>query len=535
MPKDKDYLIVRSKNAKGYDYSTSVVLPEQPVLPAYVSDKMLDHADYQQLFEDVEGEKKISSMGVLLGGRSFKFNSFQLPSYMSRTKGTRDDSKMFLLASDLAPILNYRDAHHLFKKNKQLNKILTEARDNDFLLREKLISPKIVGKRLSAVTARSVYLVFGARVIIDGVRIRDDYWESEFKKQGFTEKSPVDTRKTADEIAHSVLQKALQAANAKSASIGNTPTQSAANPGSNLHNNQSFQLQNGELSLAQLFPLAENPKFVNLQPDERAQYLETQQHTLVYPGQGFINSFEVNSLLKVPQYMADSSAKDVKKNSTMGLSSAALSAASNVFLAISNEFVKIPVSEKYASKGYAEKVETAHYERPRYAVNGLPYFNPAIKTYVKAIPEEKLAVIELQHSTLHLNKLMQYNRRLRNKSWHKYYRQKAGSAEVKQDEFLEARYEGETTVEVVKTQKRMNGNALGRCNIKRVRPIYEPEPERVRVTAPVMPQNGFPLRHPHAGVQFPGHGHPHGHPGQNGHPGPTGHPGPHGHPNAVYR
>ena len=45
-------------------------------------------------------------------------------------------------------------------------------------------------RQIAIVTARSMFRQFGSRVIVNGRRVRDDYWESKARKQGFTEADP---------------------------------------------------------------------------------------------------------------------------------------------------------------------------------------------------------------------------------------------------------------------------------------------------------------------------------------------------------
>ncbi|KAI1023227.1 hypothetical protein LB503_001178 [Fusarium chuoi] len=101
---------------------------------------------------DEFGEKKVQLNGTLNGGREYKCRTFLVPN--------RGD-KLFMLATECARVLGYRDSYLLFNKNRSLYKIIASQAEKDDL--------------------------FGSRVIVNGRRVRDDYWETKARKQGFTE------------------------------------------------------------------------------------------------------------------------------------------------------------------------------------------------------------------------------------------------------------------------------------------------------------------------------------------------------------
>ncbi|KAG5366505.1 Chromatin structure-remodeling complex subunit rsc7 [Yarrowia sp. B02] len=131
---------------------------------------------------DPEGEKKIDLDGRPQGGREFRMNTFKLPG-----RG----SKLFMMATECAKELNFRDSYLLFNKNKSLYKMIASQKDKEALIALGLLPYSFRSRVIGIITARSIYRQFGARAIVDGKRVLDDYWEGAAIDQGFTESDPV--------------------------------------------------------------------------------------------------------------------------------------------------------------------------------------------------------------------------------------------------------------------------------------------------------------------------------------------------------
>lgn len=131
---------------------------------------------------DAEGEKKIDLDGRPQGGREFRMNTFKLPG-----RG----SKLFMMATECAKELNFRDSYLLFNKNKSLYKMIASQKDKEALIALGLLPYSFRSRVIGIITARSIYRQFGARAIVDGKRVVDDYWEAAAIQQGFTESDPV--------------------------------------------------------------------------------------------------------------------------------------------------------------------------------------------------------------------------------------------------------------------------------------------------------------------------------------------------------
>ncbi|OLL25827.1 Chromatin structure-remodeling complex subunit rsc7 [Neolecta irregularis DAH-3] len=122
---------------------------------------------------DEAGESKITEDGDLLSGREFKVRTFK---FLGRGE------KKFMLATEAARPLGYRDSYLFYQKNKSLKKIA----EKDFLITTGIIPQSYRSRQIAVVTARSVFRAFGGKMIKDGRRVIDDYWEKEAITEGFT-------------------------------------------------------------------------------------------------------------------------------------------------------------------------------------------------------------------------------------------------------------------------------------------------------------------------------------------------------------
>jgi hypothetical protein len=127
---------------------------------------------------DEAGEKKVMPNGQLLGNREYRCRTFLVPN--------RGD-KLFMLATECARVLGYRDSYLLFNKNRSLFKIIANQVEKDDLVSQEILPFSYRSRQIAIVTARSMFRQFGSRVIVNGRRVRDDYWEGKARKQGFTE------------------------------------------------------------------------------------------------------------------------------------------------------------------------------------------------------------------------------------------------------------------------------------------------------------------------------------------------------------
>lgn len=134
--------------------------------------------DEIELPEDLEGETKVKKNGVLLGDREYKVRVFTISG-----KGDR----LYMLSTEPARCIGFRDSYLFFQKHKTLWKIiLTEEAKRD-LIERSLIPHSYKGRAIGVVTARSVFREFGAKIIIGGKKVTDDYQASAARARGEAE------------------------------------------------------------------------------------------------------------------------------------------------------------------------------------------------------------------------------------------------------------------------------------------------------------------------------------------------------------
>ncbi|KAF4510629.1 hypothetical protein G6O67_002505 [Ophiocordyceps sinensis] len=161
---------------------TKSTLKALPTVRDHTTDQLNPSGDeYLPREMDEFGEKKVMANGQLLGNRTYRCRTFLVPN--------RSD-KLFMLATECARVLGYRDSYLLFNKNRSLYKIIASQAEKDDLVQQEILPFSYRSRQIAIVTARSMFRQFGSRVIENGRRVRDDYWETKARKQGFTEADP---------------------------------------------------------------------------------------------------------------------------------------------------------------------------------------------------------------------------------------------------------------------------------------------------------------------------------------------------------
>lgn len=157
----------------------STVIKALPTVRDHTTDQLNPEGDeYLPREKDEAGENKVTPTGHPLDGREYRCRTFFVPN-----RG----SKLFMLATECARILGYRDSYLLFNKNRSLYKIIATQAEKDDLIHQEILPYSYRSRQIAIVTARSMFRQFGSRLIVNGRRVRDDYWESKARKQGFTE------------------------------------------------------------------------------------------------------------------------------------------------------------------------------------------------------------------------------------------------------------------------------------------------------------------------------------------------------------
>lgn len=188
---------------------TKPIVKALPTVRDHTTDQLGKEGDeYIPKEFDESGEKKVDAMGYPQDGRVYKCRTFRVPN-----RG----EKLFMLATECARVLGYRDSYLLFNKNRSLFKIIATQTEKDDLIQQDILPYSYRSRQIAIVTAKSMFRQFGSRVIVNGRRVRDDYWESKARKQGFTEEDMAGEKRPG-------AAKARDTAAAEAATAGIMPT-----------------------------------------------------------------------------------------------------------------------------------------------------------------------------------------------------------------------------------------------------------------------------------------------------------------------
>jgi chromatin structure-remodeling complex protein RSC7 len=116
--------------------------------------------------DDEEGEAKVDKDGNLQGGREYRVRTFKI-----LNRGSRLD----MLSTEPARCCGFRDSYLFFTKHLQLYKVVIEEDEKRDLIDRDVIPHSYKGRSIGVVTARSVFREFGARIIVGGKKVIDDY------------------------------------------------------------------------------------------------------------------------------------------------------------------------------------------------------------------------------------------------------------------------------------------------------------------------------------------------------------------------
>jgi len=128
--------------------------------------------------EDPEGETKVDKLGNLGGGRDYRCRTFTV-------KGRGD--RLYMLSTEPARCVGFRDSYLFFTKHQRLYKIIVNDEEKLDMIERDIIPHSYKGRSIGLVTARSVFREFGARMIVGGKRIIDDYDVAQSRAEGVVE------------------------------------------------------------------------------------------------------------------------------------------------------------------------------------------------------------------------------------------------------------------------------------------------------------------------------------------------------------
>ncbi|KAF4585358.1 Chromatin structure-remodeling complex subunit rsc7 [Ophiocordyceps camponoti-floridani] len=128
--------------------------------------------------EDAEGETKVDGNGNLIGGCEYRCRTFTLLG-----RGPR----LYMLSTEPARCVGFRDSYLFFTKHRKLYKIIVDEEEKRDMIERDIIPHSYKGRSIGVVTARSVFREFGARIIVGGKRIVDDYNVAQARAEGVVE------------------------------------------------------------------------------------------------------------------------------------------------------------------------------------------------------------------------------------------------------------------------------------------------------------------------------------------------------------
>lgn len=131
--------------------------------------------DEYDLSEDEEGEQKIDKNGALLGNREYRVRTFKV-------KGKGD--RLYMLSTEPARCMGFRDSYLLFQKHRLLYKVVLDQDEKYDLIDREIIPHSYKGRVIGLVTARSVFREFGAKIVVGGKWITDDYYATKLRELG---------------------------------------------------------------------------------------------------------------------------------------------------------------------------------------------------------------------------------------------------------------------------------------------------------------------------------------------------------------
>ncbi|KAJ4300136.1 chromatin structure-remodeling complex subunit RSC7 [Collariella sp. IMI 366227] len=140
--------------------------------------------------EDPEGEKKVDKLGNLQDGREYRCRTFKVIG-----RGDR----LYMLSTEPARCVGFRDSYLFFTKHKKLYKIIVNDEEKRDMIERDIIPHSYKGRSIGIVTARSVFREFGALIIVGGRRIVDDYEVAKAREEGVVEGALADDKDIYDQ------------------------------------------------------------------------------------------------------------------------------------------------------------------------------------------------------------------------------------------------------------------------------------------------------------------------------------------------
>ncbi|SCU77233.1 LAFA_0A00364g1_1 [Lachancea sp. 'fantastica'] len=460
-------------------------------VPFFVSrERIADSGDcYVLLQGDQQGESKIDRFGKLLGNRHFLFSSFCLS---SRPR------QVYVLLGDLLKCLGVSlSCEQFLQQHQQLLGVPASPEEVVALKQANLISGIESDQPSLFVTAKSVFMLFGARVILGGARLVDDYWEELAKEQGFSPHSRVF-------FMSAKILKTLEQLK---------PT---------VHADDNKDIE--EISSEPPYVVISEQMSPQVRQEYARQLAQGERQELIIPGQNIVGSLELSAQSKLPKYHSKISLQAATQMGihdtpigTMPLVPTAAGAPSH-----SEKIEKESADNKrdalviakvdkggltqWVNSGIVAQdvslningwkfdslpVKSTDNEDLKFSIKGLPlYDSTKLAERLKRLTPSEINEMQHIHDAVYLNTKLQNARKIRKTRWTKYWQHKAGLPIGLTDQqcgraldkyFEEAANHVDVVRSVntalgkeeVKYMRRIpNANYKGHCNIAGVKPPY---------------------------------------------------------------
>lgn len=131
--------------------------------------------DEVELPDDPEGEEKVDKDGILQGGREYRVRTFTI---------TGRGQRLYMLSTEPARCIGFRDSYLFFTKHMHLHKIIIDDDEKRDLITRDVIPHSYKGRSIGVCTARSVFREFGAKIVVGGRKVVDDYYAQAARDRG---------------------------------------------------------------------------------------------------------------------------------------------------------------------------------------------------------------------------------------------------------------------------------------------------------------------------------------------------------------
>lgn len=468
-----------------------------PQFPSYViRERLTDTNDSYVLGRgDQQGETKLNKFGCLLGGRQYLATTFFLPG---------KPRNLYMLIQDLINALQLPEGTlvtDFLQQHQQLYPLETDDHDQLFLQQHKITGNST--DKVQYVTAKSVFMLFGASMVVDGTRVIDDYWEQTLKEQGFVPQHRV----------FQIPEHVLDLVKKLKPSIGDISTKK----------DEIF-----EPTWESPYPTVVEQSSWELRQEYSKERSNGQHLNIIVPGQTISGSLELSAQFKIPKYHSKNSFMQAvqmhSRDVPIGLHPTATitahspaSTASNLVKpgkrllndiidsATPNEFIK---TDPYMSSNsdIVQQIESLNIDgwkfeslpvtekdsvEESFSAKGLPLYDKnKLLNRLKMLTPNQIKELEHMHDSVYLNTGLDNARRVRKRRWLKYWQYKGGipiglrenqvsyfkdkhQLGVLEHVDVETVYNEAKNMDEVYTTKRLpNPNFLGHSNITGLKPPY---------------------------------------------------------------